>query len=131
MCLTVRPHRRPPTGLLCPWDSPSKNTANGKNLHCVCIETPEVRTSLCPQVLYTDRCYSEHHPAGRGWGGGGGGGVGGGGDRKTETRHRDSSVFGMRTLIAFQKQVGASPGWWGFPLQIVYCSHFLTHRKGR
>lgn len=40
-------------------------------------------------------------------------------------------VLGMQTLVAFQKQVGASPGWWGFPLQIVSSSHFLTHRIGR
>ena len=28
-CPTVRPHRRQPTGLLCPWDSPGKNTGVG------------------------------------------------------------------------------------------------------
>ena len=26
-CLTVQPHRRQPTRLLCPWDSPGKNTS--------------------------------------------------------------------------------------------------------
>ena len=25
-CLTVQPHRRQPTRLYCPWDSPGKNT---------------------------------------------------------------------------------------------------------
>ena len=28
-CLTVRPHRRQPTRLLCPWDSPGKNSGVG------------------------------------------------------------------------------------------------------
>ena len=28
-CLTLRPHRRQPTGLLHPWDSPGKNTGVG------------------------------------------------------------------------------------------------------
>jgi len=28
-CLTVRPHRRQPTRLLCSWDSPGKNTGAG------------------------------------------------------------------------------------------------------
>ena len=31
-CLTVRPHGRQPTRLLCPWDSPGKNT--GVACHC-------------------------------------------------------------------------------------------------
>ena len=28
-CPTLRPHRRQPTGLPCPWDSPGKNTGVG------------------------------------------------------------------------------------------------------
>ena len=28
-CLTLRPHRLQPTRLLCPWDSPGKNTGLG------------------------------------------------------------------------------------------------------
>ena len=28
-CLTLRPHRQQPTRLLCPWDSPCKNTGSG------------------------------------------------------------------------------------------------------
>ena len=28
-CPTLRPHRRQPTRLLCPWDSPGKNTGVG------------------------------------------------------------------------------------------------------
>ena len=30
-CPTVRPHRRQPARLLCPWDSPGKNTGVGCN----------------------------------------------------------------------------------------------------
>ena len=37
-CLTVRPHRRPPTRLLCPWDSPGKNTGVG------CLVTVKIDT---------------------------------------------------------------------------------------
>ena len=33
---SVRPHRRPPTRLLCPWDSPDKNTGVGSQL----VESP-------------------------------------------------------------------------------------------
>ena len=29
LCLTVRPHRRQPARLRCPWDSPGKNTGVG------------------------------------------------------------------------------------------------------
>ena len=29
LCLTLRPHRLQPTRLLCPWDSPGKNTGVG------------------------------------------------------------------------------------------------------
>ena len=28
-CLTLQPHRRQPNRLLCPWDSPGKNTGVG------------------------------------------------------------------------------------------------------
>ena len=35
---SVRPHRRQPTRLPCPWDSPSKNT--GVGCHCLLLEDP-------------------------------------------------------------------------------------------
>ena len=37
-CPTLRPHRRQPTRLLCPWDSPGKST--GVGCHCnVCAQS--------------------------------------------------------------------------------------------
>ena len=39
--LTVRPHRRQPMRLPCPWDSPDKNTGEGCHLllHCVKVKS--------------------------------------------------------------------------------------------
>ena len=34
----VRPHRRPPTRLLCPWDSPGKNTGVGCHFLLQCMK---------------------------------------------------------------------------------------------
>ena len=36
-CPTVRPHRRQPTRLLCPWDSPGKNTGVGGHFLLQCM----------------------------------------------------------------------------------------------
>ena len=36
-CTTVRPHRRQPTRLLCPWDSPGKNTGVGCHFLLQCM----------------------------------------------------------------------------------------------
>ena len=35
---TLRPHRRPPTRLLCPWDSPGKNTGVGWPFLLQCLK---------------------------------------------------------------------------------------------
>ena len=35
---SVRPHRRPPTRLLCPWDSPGKNTGVGCHFLLQCMK---------------------------------------------------------------------------------------------
>ena len=35
---SVRPHRRPPTRLLCPWDSPGKNTGVGCHVLLQCMK---------------------------------------------------------------------------------------------
>ena len=35
---SVRPHRRQPTRLLCPWDSPGKNTGLGCHLLLQCMK---------------------------------------------------------------------------------------------
>ena len=37
-CPTVRPHRRQPTGLLCPWDSPGNNTGVGRHFLLQCMK---------------------------------------------------------------------------------------------
>ena len=37
-CLTLRPHRWQPTGLLCPWDSPGKNTGVGCHFLLQCMK---------------------------------------------------------------------------------------------
>ena len=37
-CLTVRPHRRQPTRLPCPWDSPGKNAAVGCHFLLQCMK---------------------------------------------------------------------------------------------
>ena len=38
MSNSVRPHRRPPTRLLCPWDSPGKNTGVGCHFLLQCMK---------------------------------------------------------------------------------------------
>ena len=35
---SVRPHRRQPTTLLCPWDSPGKNTGVGGHFLLQCMK---------------------------------------------------------------------------------------------
>ena len=37
-CPTVRPHRRQPTRLPCPWDSPGKNTGVGCHFFLQCMK---------------------------------------------------------------------------------------------
>ena len=37
-CPTLRPHRRQPTGLPCPWDSPGKNTGVGCHFLLQCMK---------------------------------------------------------------------------------------------
>ena len=59
-CPTVRPSRRQPTGLLCPWDSPGKNTGAGCHLDSLLksrdITLPTkvhlVKAMLFPVVIY-------------------------------------------------------------------------------
>ena len=40
LCLTVRHHRQQPTRLLCPWDSPGKNTGMGCHFLLQCPGKP-------------------------------------------------------------------------------------------
>ena len=51
-CLTLRPHRRQPTRLLCPWDSPGKNTGVGCYflLQCMKVKSESEVTQSCPTL---------------------------------------------------------------------------------
>ena len=46
---SVRPHRRQPTRLLCPWDSPGKNTGVGCHfpLQCMKVKSENEVTQSC------------------------------------------------------------------------------------
>ena len=50
MSNSVRSHRRPPTRLLCPWDSPDKNTGVGYHFLLQCVK---VKSLNCVQLLAT------------------------------------------------------------------------------
>ena len=49
---SVRPHRRQPTRLPCPWDSPGKNTGVGCHffLQCVKVKSESEVTQSCPTL---------------------------------------------------------------------------------
>ena len=48
---SVRPHRRQPKRLCCPWDSPGKNTGVGFHFLFQCMKVKsEVVTQLCPTL---------------------------------------------------------------------------------
>ena len=49
---SVRPHRRQPTRLPCPWDSPGKNTGVGCHflLQCMKVKSESEVTQLCPTL---------------------------------------------------------------------------------
>ena len=49
---SVRPHRRQPTRLLCPWDSPGKNTGVGCHflLQCMKVKSESEVTHSCPTL---------------------------------------------------------------------------------
>ena len=49
---SVRPQRRQPTRLLCPWDSPGKNTGVGCHflLQCMRVKSESEATQLCPTL---------------------------------------------------------------------------------
>ena len=50
--LSVRPHRRQPTRLPCPWDSPGKNTGVGCHflLQCMKVKSESEVAQLCPTL---------------------------------------------------------------------------------
>ena len=49
---SVRPHRQQPTRLLCPWDSPGKNTGVGCHflLQCMKVKSESEVTQSCPTL---------------------------------------------------------------------------------
>ena len=49
---SVRPHRQPPTRLLCPWDSPGKNTGVGFHflLQCMKVKSESEVAQSCPTL---------------------------------------------------------------------------------
>src|SRR5574337_10933 len=49
---SVRPHRRKPTRLPCPWDSPGKNTGVGCHflLQCMKVKSEREVTQSCPTL---------------------------------------------------------------------------------
>ena len=49
----MRPHRQQPTRLLCPWDSPGKNTGVGCHflLQCRKVKSETEVAQLCPTLL--------------------------------------------------------------------------------
>ena len=52
MSNSVRPHRRQPTRLLCPWDSPGKNTGVGCHflLQCMKVKSETEVAPSCPTL---------------------------------------------------------------------------------
>ena len=57
-CPTVRPHRRQPTRLPCPWDSPGKNTRVGCYflLQCWKVKSESEVAQLCPTLSDSMDC---------------------------------------------------------------------------
>ena len=49
---SVRPHRRQPTRLICPWDSPGKNTGVGCHflLQCMKVKSESEVAQSCPTL---------------------------------------------------------------------------------
>ena len=55
---SVQPHRQQPTRLLCPWDSPGKNTGMGCHflLQCMKVKSESEITQLCPTLCNPVDC---------------------------------------------------------------------------
>ena len=55
---SVRPHRRQPTRLPCPWDSPGKNTGVGCHflLHCMKVKSESEVAHSCPTLSHPMDC---------------------------------------------------------------------------
>ena len=59
-CPTLQPHRRQPTRLLCPWDSPGKNTGVGCHflLQCMEVKSESEVAQSCPTTSGPMDCSS-------------------------------------------------------------------------
>ena len=55
---SVRPHRRQPRRLPCPWDSPGRNTGVGCHflLQCMKVKSESEVAQLCPPLSYPMDC---------------------------------------------------------------------------
>ena len=55
---SMRPHRRQPTRLPCPWDSPGKNSGMGWHflLQCMEVKSESEVVQLCPTLSDTTDC---------------------------------------------------------------------------
>ena len=53
---SVRPHRRQPTRLPCPWDPPGKNTGVGCHflLQCMTVKSESEVAQSCPTLMHTE-----------------------------------------------------------------------------
>ena len=58
MSKSVQPHRRQPTRLLCPWDSPGKNTGVGCHflLQCMKVKSESEVAQSCPTLSDPTDC---------------------------------------------------------------------------
>ena len=61
----MQPHRRQPTRLLCPWDSPGKNTGVGCHflLQCVKVKSESEVTQSCPTLSDPMDCSLQAPPS--------------------------------------------------------------------
>ena len=57
---SVQPHRRQPTRLPCPWDSPGKNTGVGCHFLLQCMKVKSERKSLSHVRLFTTPWTAAH-----------------------------------------------------------------------
>ena len=60
-CPTLRPHRRQPTRLPRPWDSPGKNTGVGCHfpLQCMKVKSESEVAQSCPTLCHAMNCSTE------------------------------------------------------------------------
>ena len=64
---SLQPHRRQPTRLSCPWDSPGKNTGVGCHFlrQCMKVKIESEVAQLCPTICKPKDCsmpgFSVHH----------------------------------------------------------------------